>query len=315
VSERPAIQSSGPAQPTENPAQSTPNKDAAAPEGPRREENKQDSPSADFAALINAIAAEGKANRAEEKREDRGKAIRDWLTLIFVIATTCGVFYQAHIFGQQRDEMHVTSEQTNQLIENNAKLAIAAAQQAEATVKQADATNKQAVAMGEAATVSRDNMIAANRAWVGPSNASFAAEPSVGKAVDVTISYQNTGREPALNFINFSRPLAGTPEDEKTTIVELITNYLEACKSYQEWNGGSVVYPSTGFSSYNLSLKIPDDLTDDAVIKGDKLIYLQGCFLYRSFGLPRHSYFCYFYKQGFTKIGNLNICNSGHYAD
>jgi hypothetical protein len=189
VSKPPTIQSSDPAQ------NSTEKKDDAGPEERHREDNKRNGPSADFAALINAIAAEGQANRAEEKREDRGKSFRDWLTLAFVIATTAGVFYQAHIFAEQRDEMHTASEQTEQLIKTNAKLAEIASQQASAAVKQAEATDKEASAMGQSADVARDTMIAANRAWVGPRNASLEGAIAVGKELGVTIDYANTGRE------------------------------------------------------------------------------------------------------------------------
>ena len=51
-------------------------------------------PSTDFAALIDAIANEGSANRAEEKREDGGKQFRDWVTILLLIATTGGVYWQ-----------------------------------------------------------------------------------------------------------------------------------------------------------------------------------------------------------------------------
>lgn len=94
-----------------------------------------------------------------------------------------------------------------------------------------------------------------------------------------------------------------------------LLSYMNTCKGTKEWTGGSVIYPSTGFSTYNLNLKSKDDLVDDSVTKGDKLIVVQGCFLYRSFDVARHSYFCYFYKQGQSKIQNLNICASGQYAD
>jgi hypothetical protein len=310
MSKPPAIQSPGPAQ---NPAEK---KDNAGPEERDREDNKPNSPSADFAALISAIAAEGQANRAEEKREDRGKAWRDWLTLAFVIATTGGVFYQAHIFSQQRDEMHTASEQTDQLIKNNAKLAQAATDQAAAAAKQAEATDKQATALGEAAKISHENMILAQRAWVGPTNAAFVAEPVVGKPIDINITYQNSGREPAQNFVFFGDPFSVSVEEDKSGAASLkIAPYMETCKATMDWKNGSVAYPSTGFSSYNLSAKSKEDFVDDATIKGEKIIFFQGCFLYRSFDLPRHSYFCYFYKQGMTKIQNLNICPGGHYAD
>jgi hypothetical protein len=92
---------------------------------------------------------------------------------------------------------------------------------------------------------------------------------------------------------------------------------MAECEKVTEWQGGSVIYPSTASlgGGYTLNSKTGDDFVDEAAAKGDKLVIVQGCFLYRSFEAPRHSYFCYFYKQGMTKIQNLNICTSGHHAD
>ncbi len=60
---------------------------------------------------------------------------------------------------------------------------------------------------------------------------------------------------------------------------------------------------------YPLKLSIKD------LIDGKKTLIVQGCFLYMSFNVLRHSYFCYFYKAPTTKPSNLNICLIGHYAD
>jgi hypothetical protein len=65
----------------------------------------QRGPSTDFTALIDAIRREAQTNREEESREDRGRHFREYLTLIFVVATAIGVFYQASIFSGQLEEM------------------------------------------------------------------------------------------------------------------------------------------------------------------------------------------------------------------
>lgn len=272
---------------------------------------------ADAITAVNlTLADQGVANLSDERREDTGNKWLQGLTLAFVIATTIGIFWQASIFNSQLNEMKNASSQTGQLIEANAKLAQAATDQAAAAAKQADATDKEATAMAENAQISHENMILAQRAWVGPSNATFSAEPTIGKPIEIVITYQNTGREPALNFLYFGDPFpVTTAEDASGAVSRKVGEYLEACKANKEWQAGSVVYPSTGFSTYNLNAKTKDDFVDEAITKGDKLILFQGCFLYRSFDVPRHSYFCYFYKQGQTKFQNLNICPGGHYAD
>jgi hypothetical protein len=52
-----------------------------------------------LSAFIHTYRNEQEANRAQEGREDRGKKWREIWTLIFVILTTGGIFYQAHILN------------------------------------------------------------------------------------------------------------------------------------------------------------------------------------------------------------------------
>lgn len=258
------------------------------PEQEPTDKNVKNRPSADFAALIDAITAEGRAYRAEEKREDKGKGFREWITIILLGATMAGIFWQVyemvHVYGPIRD-------------------------QAEASKKSADAAAKQAESSDRA-------LMEAQRAWVGPRTASFTAEPAIGKPIEIAIEYQNTGREPALGFIYMADSFSISAKEADSGIGR-IKDYMAACKNVKDWNGGSVVYPGTsGFSTgYTFFSKTKENFVDDAIVKGKKVIILQGCFLYRTFNLPRHSYFCYFYKQGFTKIQNLNICQSGHDAN
>ncbi len=176
-----------------------------------RSKNTERQHMADAITAVNrTLADQGGANRREERREDTGNKWLQGLTLAFVIATTIGIFWQASIFNSQLTEMKNASSQTGQLIEANAKLAQAATDQAAAAAKQADATDKEATAMGENTQISHENMILAQRAWVGPSNAAFSAEPIVGKPIEIVVTYQNTGREPALNFLYFGEPFPAT---------------------------------------------------------------------------------------------------------
>lgn len=293
------------------PAQDTAEeKHSAGPEKGNADNNDQRGPSADFAALIDAIGREGQANRTEEKREDRGKRFREYLTLFFIIATTAGVFYQAHIFSEQRDEMHTASEQTTQLIGNNAKLADAAADQAKAT-------DKEAAALADNAKVAHDNMIASERAWVGPTNASIDGAIQVGKELGINIEYANTGKEPANNFVPSIDGFTITSEEDTggKTVQRLFT-YFQKCQiEAPSIVAGQVVFPTTGFTRYNYNSKIPAESIDQDFIDGKKTLIVQGCFVYVSFSVIRHTYFCFFYKSNVTKQSNLNICQIGHYAD
>lgn len=240
-------------------------------------------PSRDMATLIEVIKTEGRAYRGEEQREDRGKKFREWVTIALLAATLIAVFWQVHemirVYGPVRD-------------------------QAEASKKSADAATR--------------SLVQAQRAWVGPLNAALTAEPTVGKPIEATIQYQNTGREPASDFIYDVQALSvAKDEDQNGGAVAMLQTYMNACEGAKDWKGGSVIYPTSNAfgSGYSLSIKSKDDFVDEAMTKGDKLVIVQGCFLYRSFDVPRHSYFCYFYQPGNGKISNLNICRTGHHAD
>ncbi|MGB7698488.1 MAG: hypothetical protein WBL57_04140 [Methylovirgula sp.] len=243
-------------------------------EKPVGEPGKQDhakSLSADFVALIEAIKAEGRAYRREEQQEDSAKRFREWITIVLLACTLTAVGWQVHemikVYGPIRD-------------------------QANAEKTAADAATKQSAN-------SEKTLVESQRAWVGPINASIAAEPTIGKPVEITITYQNTGHEPALGFTYLVETFLTTADEVARGITQKrLATYMQECKKVNQWIAGSVVYPTVGFSSYSLNSKSRDDLVDDAFTKGNKVMFVEGCFVYRTFDMPRHSYFCYFYTPG-----------------
>jgi hypothetical protein len=266
-------------------------------EKPQSRKHNKGRPSADFAALIDTVRDEGRAYRKEEQREDRGKRRREWITIGLIFLTFSAVCYQVY-------EMIKVYEPIREQAEASKKAAVA-------TVRAADAATRQSENSDRA-------IVQAQRAWVGPLVASFAAEPSIGKAIEITVNYQNSGHEPAIGFVYSIEPFGADVADDKSGVADArIQNYLAACKNTLEWRGGSVVYPSTGGfgGGYAMNSKTKDDFVTEGMIKGDTLIVVQGCFLYQTFETPKHSYFCYFYRQGMTKFQNLNICIAGHSAN
>jgi hypothetical protein len=268
--------------PPENAAQQEPT--SGQKKEPAKDDN-QNGQSADFAALIDAIKAEGRAYRAEEQREDKGKTFREWITVFLLGLTMIAIFWQVHEMINVYGPIH---------------------SQAIASKIAADAATTQS-------RISDKTLIQAQRAWVGPRNASVAAEPAIGKPIEITVEYQNSGREPALRFVYSLEPfLVTTAEETNGTLAAKILNNMNACKASNEWQGGSVIYPS---GVYNLNAKTKDEFVDEDLTKGDKLLIVEGCFGYRTYDAQRHSAFCYFYKQGTTKPQTLNICISGNDAD
>ena len=257
---------------------------------------------ADLSALIDTLRAEGKAYRNEEQREDRGKKFRDWLTIVVLVITAIAIWWQVR-------EM----VRTYKPIEDQAA---ASQKAAEASAKAAEAAREAADAAVAQSKTSETTLLMSQRAWLGPTHASIAAMPEVGKSVEISIQYQNTGRTPALGFIFGLDPFTMLPtEDRSPRVLNRMTTYANACKGHAKWDGGSVVYPLSGFNTYTLTSTLKDPLITEDFIKRKRILLVQGCFLYRTFDLPKHSYFCYFFDPQSTKIGNLNICTIGHDAD
>ena len=269
-------------------------------------DDKREQRESDYLKVINRVANELMATRNQEQRDDDKRAFREKTTIALLVATVIAAgLGDVFFYGQMSEMQRAYGPIADQ--------ADAAKTAADAAVKAADAATKQS-------ENSDKSLIQAQRAWAGPRNASFAAEPTVGKPVEIAIDYQNSGHEPAVGFVYFTEPfLISQAEGNNGVAIAKIQNYMQSCQATKEWQGGSVIYPtvSSGFGGggYSLTLKSKDDLIDDDVVKGDNVVIVQGCFLYRTFATARHSYFCYFYKQGMTKIQSLNICPSGHYAD
>jgi hypothetical protein len=264
--------------------------------------DKPHRPSADFAALIDAITAQGQANRQEEQSEDRAKTFREWLTIPLLIGTVILLRYQVEEMKKVYDP-----------IKGQADAAII---QAEAAKTQGAVAKTQADAAIEMAKAARENTVAAERAWVGPNGATMDAVPVAGSEASFVINCQNSGRQPAISFQSNAQPFVLTLEEDKNGgfISETIKNTND-CLARGPVSGAQVVYPSTGFSGNQLTVKFDKDLIDGNVAIGAKIIGVTGCFVYETFGTPHHSTFCFFYRNGVTKVPNMNFCSSGAYAD
>jgi hypothetical protein len=256
-------------------------------EGPIKE--KPEGLSTNFSALIDAIAQGGQSSRDEEKREDDLKQTREWLTIALLIATVV-------LLGWQIDEMRAVYGP----IKDQAEAA-----KASATAALAQSRN------------SEKALIQTQRAWVGPRNATLTTEIAIGKLVEANILFENSGHEPAIGFTYAIDFLSELPPP-RLNASNKIQASVDACLSKKDWTGGSVVYPSgvsLGGGGGTLTFKTSDAFVTEAEVKGYESIVIVGCFTYRTFDQEKHSHFCYFFKQGVSKISALNICQNGYAAD
>jgi hypothetical protein len=265
-------------------------------------QNDPDSPSPDFAALIDTIIAEGQAYRKEEQKEDRGKTLREWLTIVLLGCTVVAIFWQVNemikVYDPIKDQ------------------AIAAKGQAQAALDQAAAAKIQADAAQASVQTAHETMIASQRAWVGPINAKIDIAPVAGSPLDVVVEYRNTGKEPALAVFQGIDSFTFTQaEDDSGITRSRIINFAVNCFDKQSSDGANVAYPASGSSEDQITITVPKETIDDAVVKGTKTVVILGCFAYETSGATHHSSFCFLFKAGKTKLQNLNYCPAGSHAD
>src|ERR1700677_714880 len=60
------------------------------------EQDNRNDTTLDLSVLIETIKSEGVAYRKEEQREDRGKKIREWVTIGLIFVTFVAVCWQVH---------------------------------------------------------------------------------------------------------------------------------------------------------------------------------------------------------------------------
>jgi hypothetical protein len=239
--------------------------------------------SADFAALIDAIKREGAAYRKEEQREDSGKKFREWVTIVLIAFTFAAVCWQV------REMMRVYEPISDQ---------------AKATAKSAEAT------------------ASSQRAWVGPSTVTLNGIQK-DKGMIATIAYQNSGREPAVSFYPGTATKLYSLEEWNggDATKEIMAESGQCLKINNLPSGLQVVYPTTGFSAYQLTIdteKLSEAnkiLVTDDIISGKSIATFKGCFSYKTAKEIHHSAFCFYYLASATTLPNLSICNVGNEAD
>jgi hypothetical protein len=216
------------------------------------------------------------------------------------------IMHQQQIAMQgQLIEMKATGAQTDQMIETNRKLAEAATKQAEAAI--------------ETVRTARDNLVASQRAWVGPRNARSDGQPELGKEFTVFIDYQNSGREPGIETIYDVDVFAiSDDEDRAGKTNQRVITFNSKCKIKWTPSNAQVVYPTPGgllSAGYSLFKNIDAGQIDQEVVEGTKTVVVNGCFVYKTSGAIHRSSYCYYFNMKKSKPAAWNICEFGNDAD
>jgi hypothetical protein len=216
----------------------------------------------------------------------------DVVNLAVLVFTFCAASFAAYEAGRLADL-------TDQLVTDGQETS---REQAELT----RASNK----------LNRDALIASSRAWVGPTIAKTESSPESGKPLIISVQYANTGREPALNFVYAVDVFTATKVDEDNGVLTAkVEAYFKGCRAATTLRSGQVVFPTVANTTTNLNFTTVDSFVDQAILDGEKTIIIDGCFVYKSFEVVRHSYFCYYFNSKKSKPDALNFCDNGAGAD
>lgn len=185
---------------------------------------------------------------------------------------------QIGIMRSQLQAMHDAALDSKKLIDANVKLADAA-QNSAATADQ--------------------NLIATQRAWVGTTDASIVGPLPVG-IIKGTVSYVNSGKEPAKFSAIAKESLYSRDEWAHGSAVGSIVAYQESCLKVSAISGFRFAWPTTGFQTYFFHFpegQIPQAGVvgwSDRIRNGEDIVAIQGCITYEAFGksiTPRSAIF------------------------
>jgi hypothetical protein len=129
------------------------------------------------------------------------------------------------------------------------------------------------------------------RAWISPYAARHDGAIQVGKDFPIKIIYLNPGKEPAIDVSdNFEGNIVPTINRNKGWD-SLIIPPNHSCDGVIPRKGQWVVYPSALNERHFAAVA---EKVDQALASGTKILYIQGCFVYKTFGKTHRSSYCFY---------------------
>ena len=163
---------------------------------------------------------------------------------------------------------------------------------------------------------SNDMNAESGRAWLGPGDASMDKSPVIGDPINIVITYENTGREPARALARYAvTDIVEAQAAKGESVSSILENRLSACLKTTFLDGGQVAWPTSPPSNYNLTARVESSPIENGIRSGTKALALTGCFAYITAGKLRHTAYCFYFEPGISKFDHMNICQGGNYAD
>jgi len=104
---------------------------------------------------------------------------------------------------------------------------------------------------------------------------------------------------------------------DSTDTTNRISDFINQCKiKWLPIQKGVVLPAGPTSTAYEMTKPLEGSLVDEDVVGGTKVIFIDGCFVYKSAGGVHRTSFCYFFSPlKHTKPSNWNICGVGNDAD
>jgi hypothetical protein len=161
------------------------------------------------------------------------------------------------------------------------------------------------------------------RAWVAPIHAELDWQHgpfAIGSRLNTIVHYGNLGKEPATWFVGMQKPkvFLSPPNNELQSWSTTFTpDRIEGiCSKVSSSKEGVVVYPS-GPRDYDFGSSTDELPITADIITGKQILYIEGCFAYRTVGVEHKSQYCFMLvpKPGDLKDWKFADCIRGNSAD
>lgn len=177
--------------------------------------------------------------------------------------------------------------------------------------------------------LTREALIAANRAWVVPRTMKLTGTLNAGHDATFYLYIDNSGHEPAKNAGRGEDPksigreaLAGATSDTITDKFDgaiRTTAFADTCALAKKTHRLGVIYPSAP-NSYSNGVGVPGKWITPDVVNGSAMLVIKGCITYDTINLHGWSAYCFFYNKTIDDLkppeqkGYLLVCPSGNDA-
>jgi hypothetical protein len=155
-----------------------------------------------------------------------------------------------------------------------------------------------------------------NQEAIAPMGMALAEPIEKSKPIVFTLTYADTGREPARNVANISTSRGVPPPPPGHSWTEIQSGSGEVCGDISSKEGMPSVYPSTTiqyFMTGNTSF-----IPDEGYLRGDTVLIVKGCFRYLTLGTIHESAYWYYLRPApgeAKEKWQFGACADGHHGN